>query len=469
MLSFLDASGINAVKTDTQYLLDCIKASPERRNIIKAYQSAWLKASKRCFSTTETFRVISCMSLFPHAIFQSQMTLPSKQAPLLLRSSDDFFPDDLSSHTWHIFCNAHNAVLLQHLPVLLDWDMFQTVHDFSSFHAAARCISGGPIYITDEPGKHDKNLIGQMTGRRGRRRVILRPTSLGRSVQVYNDHTDGVFCKVKCEHTILVDDNISSQTRNISASSDLETHILGLFNTSRYEQQEIVSMLDFYVASAGQSYLLHRHSTNELSGPILFEKTAVPAVFLSALPDRGFDILTLHPVYHADGFDVSILGLVSPCQSCIDRPARNEDGPSVEHKSKFTGIAAVTAASCSYTEEDNEVSSSPVFKIRVTVKALSDVLSIWLRPGQISQRENNEQDASARVIEIQVHVYLASRTSSNVFISKAAVESRAADQGGTLISAYLDKLERDEHVSGEHWEEIVADVEDIVIEFAIKC
>src|SRR5271163_4632165 len=77
---------------------------------------------------------------------------------IMLRNSDDFFPDIPSSHPWHVFCNAHNALLVQHLNVLPDWDMFQTSHPYSGFHAAARCISGGPIYITDSPGQHNVSL-----------------------------------------------------------------------------------------------------------------------------------------------------------------------------------------------------------------------------------------------------------------------------------------------------------------------
>lgn len=41
--------------------------------------------------------------------------------------------------------------MTQHLNVIPDWDMFQTVHEYSGFHAAARCVSGGPIYIVCSP------------------------------------------------------------------------------------------------------------------------------------------------------------------------------------------------------------------------------------------------------------------------------------------------------------------------------
>ena len=90
------------------------------------------------------------------------------------------FPDVESSHPWHVFCNAHNAVFVQHLNCLPDWDMFQTLPaegrlNFAGLHAAARCVSGGPIYFTDEPGRHDVGLIEEMSARSVRgERVILR-------------------------------------------------------------------------------------------------------------------------------------------------------------------------------------------------------------------------------------------------------------------------------------------------------
>ena len=56
-------------------------------------------------------------------------------------TSDHYMADS------HVFANAHSALFVQHLNVLPDWDMFQTSHAYSGFHAAARCVSGGPIVI----------------------------------------------------------------------------------------------------------------------------------------------------------------------------------------------------------------------------------------------------------------------------------------------------------------------------------
>lgn len=79
--------------------------------------------------------------------------------------------------------------------------MFQTVHDYSGFHAAARCVSGGPIYITDVPGQHDFDLINQMTGPTIQgKTVIFRPSVVGKSLDPYNGYDDDNLLLVGTYH-----------------------------------------------------------------------------------------------------------------------------------------------------------------------------------------------------------------------------------------------------------------------------
>jgi hypothetical protein len=129
-------------------------------------------------------------------IFRSQ--LPTNKPRMLVRNSDDFFPDVEASHPWHIFCNAHNSLLTQHLNVLPDWDMFQTAHPWAGFHAAARCLSGGPIYITDPPGEHNIDLIRQMTAKTPRgNTVILRTSRSGKTSQAYVGYDEPKLLKIE--------------------------------------------------------------------------------------------------------------------------------------------------------------------------------------------------------------------------------------------------------------------------------
>lgn len=269
---FLSSSGIDSVKTDGQFFLDEIKNADDRRSLIQAYQDAWNINILRHFSA----RAISCMSQAPPLIFHSQ--LPNNKPRILLRNSDDFFPDVPASHPWHIFANAHNSVLTQHLNILPDWDMFQTSHDYAAFHAAGRCVSGGPVYITDVPGQHDLNLIAQMTGNTPRGdTVILRPHTVGKTTAAYNSFDDQVLLKVST-YVGMAHSGVS---------------ILGVFNCSQKPLTELIGLDSFPGAEEG-TYFIRSHTSGQLTAPSSIKE--ISALVHVELPVRGWDILSAYPL-----------------------------------------------------------------------------------------------------------------------------------------------------------------------------
>ncbi|WJX95861.1 galactinol--sucrose galactosyltransferase [Trifolium repens] len=61
-----------------------------------------------------------------------------------------------------------------------DWDMFHSLHPAAEYHASARAISGGPVYVSDKPGNHDFDLLKKMVLPDGsvlRARLPGRPTA----------------------------------------------------------------------------------------------------------------------------------------------------------------------------------------------------------------------------------------------------------------------------------------------------
>jgi hypothetical protein len=269
---FLNSAGIDSVKTDSQFFLDEIKNADDRRHLIQAYQDAWNINQLRYFSA----KAISCMSQTPQIIFHSQ--LPSNKPRVLLRNSDDFFPDVPASHPWHIFCNAHNSIFTQYLNILPDWDMFQTSHDYAAFHGAGRCVSGGPIYITDIPGQHGIDLIGQMTGNTPRGdTVILRPHTVGKSTSAYNSFDDPVLLKVST-YVGMAHSGIS---------------ILGIFNCAPRPLAELIGLDSFPGAETG-TYIIRSHTTGKVTKPTSVKKNNALAHI--ELPVRGWEILTAYPL-----------------------------------------------------------------------------------------------------------------------------------------------------------------------------
>ena len=292
---YLNSSGVDSVKADAQFFIDLLEDSEDRRRFMTAYQDAWTISSLKHFGT----RAISCMSLIPQMIFHSQ--LPNNKPMIALRNSDDFFPEIPASHPWHVFCNAHNALFTRYLNALPDWDMFQTSHPYASFHAAARCVSGGPVYITDEPGKHDLKLLDQMTAPTVYgTTVILRPSVIGRTIDVYQDYNEGHILR------------IGSYTGWAKTGSG----ILGLFNVSSTERSCMVSLLDFpgiHEDSQGQ-FVVRAHTSGKVSQRMeLFSQDSLVSIVLQ---ERGWEILTAYPTqsYTLKGSEgptnVAVLGLL---------------------------------------------------------------------------------------------------------------------------------------------------------------
>ncbi|KAL5465592.1 hypothetical protein PMIN06_000493 [Paraphaeosphaeria minitans] len=269
---FLSSTGVDSVKTDAQFFVDEIDDAPDRRQLIKAYQDAWSINQLRFFSG----KAISCMSQTPQIIFHSQ--LPANKPRILLRNSDDFFPEVPASHPWHIFCNAHNAIFNQYLNILPDWDMFQTSHEWASFHAAARCVSGGPIYITDIPGKHDFDLIEQMVGNTPRgNSVILRPHTVGKSTSAYNSYDDTVLLKVS----------------TFVGMAHSGVSILGVFNCTKHPITELIGLDQFSGVEKG-TYIIRSHTSGNVSKPTTAESG--DALVHVELPVIGWEILSAFPI-----------------------------------------------------------------------------------------------------------------------------------------------------------------------------
>ncbi|OZJ02962.1 hypothetical protein BZG36_04518 [Bifiguratus adelaidae] len=163
--AFLHDAGVELVKVDNQAALDKIdwgvyeemQGKPTSPLWI-LYQSALAKATNKHFDN----HIVYCMALTPRYFFDvfSHMDRDPHQPKAMLRNTDDFFPNIPQSHAWHIYTNAMCTLLTSAFPnFILDWDMFETRHAFGDFHAASRAISGGPVYITDHPDKHNETVV----------------------------------------------------------------------------------------------------------------------------------------------------------------------------------------------------------------------------------------------------------------------------------------------------------------------
>ncbi|KAF7806428.1 putative galactinol--sucrose galactosyltransferase 6 [Senna tora] len=165
--SYLAGAGIDGVKVDVQCILETLGSGLGGRvELTRQYHQALDASIARNFPDNGC---IACMSHNTDALYCSKQTA-------VVRASDDFYPRDPVSHTIHIASVAYNSIFLGEI-MQPDWDMFHSLHPAAEYHASARAISGGPIYVSDAPGKHNFDLLKKLVLPYG---SVLRPRLPGR-------------------------------------------------------------------------------------------------------------------------------------------------------------------------------------------------------------------------------------------------------------------------------------------------
>ena len=137
----------------------------------------------------------------------------------LARASDDFWPGDPASHTIHIAHCVFNSLFVGEICVP-DFDMFHSKHTAASMHAAARAISGGPVYVSDKPGRHEPSILQRLALPNGR---LLRASQHARCVCVWVCVCVCVYvcmCKCVCVYIyICVGQQETASSRQFSATA----------------------------------------------------------------------------------------------------------------------------------------------------------------------------------------------------------------------------------------------------------
>lgn len=158
----LKNEGVDFLKVDNQLVLDRMS-----KNNFPFGDFAKQMEYNLQSSIQEHFagNVVNCMDMTTDAAYHFGNSA-------IARSSEDFFPENDSykitagNAAIHVLCNVHNALWWSQL-AYPDYDMFQTYHSSAEYHAIARAISGGPIYITDNPEKSDLNILNKIIYRDG--------------------------------------------------------------------------------------------------------------------------------------------------------------------------------------------------------------------------------------------------------------------------------------------------------------
>mmetsp|Transcript_37266 Transcript_37266/g.87980 ORF Transcript_37266/g.87980 Transcript_37266/m.87980 type:complete len:870 (-) Transcript_37266:91-2700(-) len=174
-------AGVDGVKIDIQAVTTMLgeKRGGSRKVTTEYLQAAEESVRKHFGSSTQ---MINCMSHASECLY-------SVKGSSVVRASDDFWPKAPASHSSHIVHVAYNSLFIGEI-AQPDWDMFQSKHPAAGLHAAARAVSGGPVYVSDTPGEHNFELLRRLVLPDG---AVLRATLPGRPTR------DSLFADVTAD------------------------------------------------------------------------------------------------------------------------------------------------------------------------------------------------------------------------------------------------------------------------------
>jgi raffinose synthase len=259
----LAAQGVDGVKVDNQASTEALGHELGGRVVLThAYRAALESSVAQHFGG----RLIHCMSC-------SNDLLYSANACNLTRSSTDFWPNRPESHGQHLYTNACFGVWFGQF-VHPDWDMFQSGHALGAFHAAARAVSGSPVYVSDKPDQINASVLCKLVTSDG---SVLRARDVGRLTP------DGLFRDPTREAVLLKIFNFN-----------LEAGVIGVFNARHSADaseaiQGSVSIGDLPGLS-GAEFAVYRHCAQTLQ-----RATRADALPL-ALAQHEFEIFSFVPI-----------------------------------------------------------------------------------------------------------------------------------------------------------------------------
>ncbi|XP_071929001.1 probable galactinol--sucrose galactosyltransferase 2 [Coffea arabica] len=172
---YIASQGVDGVKVDVQNILETVATgSGGRVSLTKHFQQALEESIARNFQDNG---IICCMGQSTDSIYNSKKSA-------ITRASDDYYPKNPNTQTLHIAAVAYNSIFFGEV-VVPDWDMFYSRHNAAEYHAIARAVGGCGVYVSDQPGQHDFNIL---------RRLVLPDGSVLRAKYPGRPSRDCLFC-----------------------------------------------------------------------------------------------------------------------------------------------------------------------------------------------------------------------------------------------------------------------------------
>lgn len=270
----LRAAGVVMIKVDNQGSMDHFlnETTVAPTPTMVRYQEA-MQGAAQFFFHGETL----------HCLSQGTDILFNLEAANVMRNSEDYYPTRPLHQGKHIYANALNNVFMQAF-CLPDWDMFHSGSPLGEFHAAARAISGGPVYVSDKPGNWNAALI---------HKLVTSDGSVLRCPQPALPTQDCLFTDAYAAPHLL-----KIQNRNPHAG------VLGVFNCCQAEDVTDPITGQFAVSDirglGGDAFALYYHNAGTA------QLTQFAASHSISLPALACEIITAVPLVNG----TAVFGLI---------------------------------------------------------------------------------------------------------------------------------------------------------------
>jgi hypothetical protein len=157
--------GFDFVKVDNQLVTERMAVNTHPVfNLSKAMHKALYQSINKNFKGA----VINCMDMTADAYFNFGTSA-------VARAVEDYFPYEPGENynlqrgnaAAHVSQAVYNSIYFSQM-VYPDFDMFQSHNPNGVFHAIARTLNNGPIYLTDVPGKQNFELLNKIVFKDGK-------------------------------------------------------------------------------------------------------------------------------------------------------------------------------------------------------------------------------------------------------------------------------------------------------------
>lgn len=265
---WLASQGVDGVKVDNQAGTEVQTFNMGyQANMMRKYHHVLEESVSQHFSP---YSIINCMSQNTNIYYQLEKSN-------ITRNSDDYFPEKEMAQCQHIIYNAYNNIWCEKF-ALPDWDMFQTDHPWGEYQAAARSISGSPIYFADDYQKVNEKLIKKIALPNGRILRCPKPALLARENLFNNPAKPGRALKITNENRT----NSVVGIFNVMVKSETNTlfslDLIEKYRKNDYNESE---------KKADKQFAVYQYKEKELFTLTLMESKEI------SLGIKGFELFTV--------------------------------------------------------------------------------------------------------------------------------------------------------------------------------